>query len=153
MITTFDLMIAHPFLAGLPARDVERLARYAYRAPFRAGTRIFEEHGRAVHFWLIREGHVDLDTVVPGGGTVVVETLGPGAVLGWSWLFSPYRWHFGAVAAEPVLALVLDGPGVRGLCDADPALGHELTRRFTAVVVDRLQATRARLLTVRQPSP
>jgi hypothetical protein len=30
--------------------------------------------------------------------------------------------------------------------DADPALGHALSRRFIGVVVDRLQATRIRLL-------
>jgi hypothetical protein len=35
---------------------------------------------------------------------------------------------------------------VRAACDADPALGYELSRRFSAVVVRRLQATRARLL-------
>jgi hypothetical protein len=31
-------------------------------------------------------------------------------------------------------------------CDADPALGYELLRRFVQVVVDRLQSTRIRLL-------
>ncbi|MFI5911795.1 cyclic nucleotide-binding domain-containing protein [Dactylosporangium sp. NPDC051541] len=139
----------HPFLAGLAPRDVERLARWAHRAPFRAGTRIFEEHGRAERFWLIREGRVDLDTRTPG--PIVVETLGPGAVLGWSWLFSPYRWHFGAVAVDPVLAIELDGPGVRSLCAAEPALGLELTRRFMAVVVERLQSTRMVLTVAVRP--
>jgi CRP/FNR family cyclic AMP-dependent transcriptional regulator len=151
MITTYDLMVAHPFLTGLPPRDVERLARWAHRAPFRPGTRMFEENGRAERFWLLREGHVDLDIRVPGD-TVVIETLGPGTVLGWSWMFSPYRWHFGAVTVGPVLAIALDGPGVRGLCDGDPALGHELTKRFMAVVVERMQATRIRLLQTR-PEP
>ncbi|WP_432971536.1 Crp/Fnr family transcriptional regulator [Dactylosporangium sp. CA-233914] len=146
MISTYDLMVGHPFLAGMRPRDVERLTRWAHRAPLRAGTRIFEENGRAERFWLIREGGVELDTRVPGGGAVVVDTLGPGTVLGWSWLFPPYRWHFGAVTTSPVLAIALDGPGVRGLCDADPVLGQELTRRFMAVVVARLQATRSRLL-------
>jgi CRP-like cAMP-binding protein len=83
---------------------------------------------------------------LPGRGDVVVETLGPGAVLGWSWLFEPYRWHFGAVAVEETLTVEMDGAGVRRLCEQDPALGYELTRRFMAVVVHRLQANRMRLL-------
>jgi len=37
-------------------------------------------------------------------------------------------------------------PAVRAACDADPALGLELSRRFSAIVVHRLQATRIRLL-------
>ncbi|GAA2367011.1 cyclic nucleotide-binding domain-containing protein [Dactylosporangium salmoneum] len=146
MITTFDLLAAHPFLAGLPAGQVERLARWARRAPFRAGTRIFEENGRAQRCWFIRDGSVELRTRVPGRGEVVVETLGPGSVLGWSWLFPPYRWHFAAVAVRPVLSIALDGAGVRALCRDDPELGYELTTRFMAVVVDRMQATRLRLL-------
>ncbi|WP_432825961.1 Crp/Fnr family transcriptional regulator [Dactylosporangium sp. CA-092794] len=146
MITTYDLLAAHPFLAGLQPRHLERLSHWAHRAPFPAATRIFDENGRAEHCWLIREGFVNLDTAVPGRGDVIVETLGPGSVLGWSWLFPPYRWHFGAVTVGPVLAIALDGPGLRGLCAADPQLGYELTTRFMAVVVDRMQATRVRLL-------
>ncbi|GAA3455214.1 MULTISPECIES: cyclic nucleotide-binding domain-containing protein [Dactylosporangium] len=146
MITTYDLLVAHPFLDGLPADQVERLSRWARRAPYRAGTRIFEEHSHAQRFWLIREGSVTLQTQVPGRGAVAVETLGPGTVLGWSWLFPPYRWHFSAVTVDPVLSVVLDGVGVRALCRDDPVLGYELTTRFVAVVVDRMQATRTRLL-------
>ncbi|GAB3829121.1 cyclic nucleotide-binding domain-containing protein [Dactylosporangium cerinum] len=87
MSSIYDLMVAHPFLAGLPAPYVERLSHWASRAPFEAGTRIFEEHGQAERWWLIRDGYVNLDTRLPGRGDVIVETLGPGSVLGWSWLF------------------------------------------------------------------
>ncbi len=154
MITTYDLMVAHPFLTGLPLRHVERLSRYASRAPFHANTRIFQEHGTARGWWLIRDGFVNLDIRVPGRSDVIVETLGPGAVLGWSWMFPPYRWHFGAVATEPVLAIAIEGEGTRALCDAEPAFGYELAKRFTAVVVERMQASRMRLLDLYQaPSP
>ena len=150
MITTYDLMVAHPFLTGLPLRHVERLSRSANRAPLPANTRIFQEHGTARGWWLIRDGFVNLDLRVPGRGDVVVETLGPGAVLGWSWMFPPYRWHFGAVTTEAVLAVAIDGEGTRALCDAEPAFGYELTKRFMAVVVERMQATRMRLLDLYQ---
>lgn len=150
MKSTYELMVAHPFLAGLPADQVERLSRWARRAPFRAGTRIFEENGRAQRFWLIRDGEVSLQTQVPGHGEVILDTLGPGSVLGWSWLFPPYRWHFSAVTLGPVLSIALDGAGVRALCREDPVLGYELTTRFMAVVVERMQATRMRLLDLYQ---
>jgi CRP-like cAMP-binding protein len=87
-----------------------------------------------------------LDLHVPGRGDVIIESLDPGTVLGWSWLFPPYDWRFGASAAEPVRAIVLDAADVRVMCATDPALGYELTRRFTAVMLDRLQNTRLRLL-------
>ena len=146
MITAQDLLAAHPFLEGLTPDRLERLSSFAHRSQFHAGARVFSEGGRADRFWLIRDGHVTLDAHVPGRGEVVIETLGPGTVLGWSWLFPPYRWHFGATAVEPTLTVELDGAGVRRLCDADPVMGYELTRRFIEVVVERLQATRIRLL-------
>jgi CRP/FNR family transcriptional regulator, cyclic AMP receptor protein len=145
METAQDLLVAHPFLAGLPADRMERLSYWSRRQTFRAGARLFEEGGHADRFWLIRDGRVALDLHCPRE-TVVVEMLGPGTVLGWSWLFAPYRWHFGATAVADTLAVELDGPAVRDLCAADPALGFELTTRFLAVVVERMQTTRIRLL-------
>lgn len=144
--TTYDLLAAHPFLAGMPPEQVAQLAPWARRRLFHARARIFSEGGHAERCWLIREGRVTLDAQVPGRGEVVVDTLGPGSVLGWSWLFPPYRWHFGAVAAEQTLAVELDAPGLRRLSEEDPRLGRELYRRFLDVVVDRLQATRRRML-------
>jgi CRP-like cAMP-binding protein len=146
IITTYDLLAEHPFLAGMPREHLERLAPWGHRSLFHAGTRVFSEGGRAERFWLIRDGRVALDTHVPGRGDVVVETLGPGAVLGWSWLFPPYRWHLGATAVVQTLTVELDADGVRRLCADDPAIGYDLHRRFIEVVVDRLQATRMRLL-------
>lgn len=146
MDTAYDLLAAQPFLADLTRPQLNKLSCWTKKSYFHAGARLFEEGGRADRFWILREGHVNLDTHVPGGPGAVVETLGPGAVLGWSWLFRPYRWHFGASAVETTLALELDGPGVRSLCKQDPVLGYELVSRFMGVVVERLRATRLRVL-------
>ena len=146
-----DLVSTHPFLAGLTSDTYTQLSTLARRCEFRAGERVFAEGGQAERFWLILSGHVQLDLHVPGRGAVLIESLGHGAVLGWSWMFPPYVWHFGAMAVHPTDTLELDGIGVRQTCDADPALGYELTRRFIQVVADRLQATRIRLLDLYGP--
>lgn len=153
IVTTYDLLAAHPFLTGMAPEKLERLTAWGRRSAFHAGTRIFSEGRTADRFWLIRDGQVTLDTHLPGRGDAVVETLGPGTVLGWSWFFPPYRWHFGAAAVEPTLTIELDGRGVRRLCAEDPEIGYELSRRIVTVVVDRLQATRARLLELYQSQP
>ena len=146
LTTAQDLLAAHPFLNGITEERLARLSTWARRSPFHAGARVFSEGGHADRFWLIRDGKIRLVAQVPGRGDVEIGMLGPDTVLGWSWLFPPYRWHFGAIAVEPTLTVELDGAGVRRLCDSDPALGYDLTQRFIRVVVERLQATRARLL-------
>lgn len=143
---TYDLLLTHPFLAGMAPRQLKRLAPWGTRSLFHAGARVFPEGGKAERFWLIRNGLVALDVHVPGGGEVRIETLGPGTVLGWSWLFPPYRWRYGATAVTQTLTVMFDAAEVQPACSEDPELGSELYRRFIEVVVDRLQATRLRLL-------
>lgn len=146
MITMAELITGQPFFAGMRPIHLERLSYYARRSVYRAGMRIFAEGGHANRCWIIRDGAVRLYAHVPGKPDVVIETLGPGAVLGWSWLFPPYTWQFAAVATEPTLTIEFAGTELRKLCAGDPELGYELTRRLMAVVVERLQATRARLI-------
>ena len=146
MQTMAEQLAQQPFLAGMRPAHLERISVYAHRSAFRAGARIFHEGGHANKCWIIRDGEVEIDTTVPGRGPVAIERLGPGSVLGWSWMFPPQTWHFGAVATEPVLTIEFKAPELLRLCEGDPQLGYELTKRFTAVVVDRLQTTRTRLI-------
>lgn len=148
METTAMMLAEHPFLAGMRPMHLERLSYYTRRGVFRPGARVFNEGGHANRFWLIRDGRIDLDTHLPGRPDAVVESLGAGTVLGWSWLFPPRTWHFGAVAREATRTVELDAAGVLQLCRSDPELGYQLTTRFMAVVVDRLQSTRTRLVDV-----
>ncbi|WP_064744035.1 Crp/Fnr family transcriptional regulator [Actinomadura oligospora] len=138
----------HSFLRDLRTPHLQRLSTAAKEVELPERHRFFDEGGHADRFWLIETGRVGLDVHIPGRGLVVIETFGRDTVLGWSWLFPPFQWRFGARALEPVRAVEFDGRLVRTLCAADPELGHELTRRFAEVMLDRLQATRLRLLDV-----
>ena len=139
-------LAAHPFLRGLPRVHLDTLGMTASDVTFGPGQRIFEAGGYAGRFWLVQSGHIVLDVPVPGGGAVIVDTIGLGDLLGWSWLFPPFRWAFGAVSLTPVRAFEFDAAAIRALCAADPAFGGELTRRVAAVMARRLAAARTRLL-------
>ncbi|MCI0383131.1 cyclic nucleotide-binding domain-containing protein [Streptomyces sp. CNQ085] len=123
----------------------------AREAAFRSVTRIFEEGERADRFWIIRSGTVALDLQVPGRGRAVVETVGAGALLGWSWLCPPRQWHLGAETRGPVHAWEFDAGAVRDLCAEDPVLGLALVTAVAETIGDRLRATRTRLLDLYGP--
>jgi CRP/FNR family transcriptional regulator, cyclic AMP receptor protein len=139
-------LAAHPFLHGMSRDHLGVLAEAARDVRFPARHRLFEEGGNATRFWLIQSGHASLDLHIPGEGPVVIETIGMGELLGWSWLFPPYKWAFGAVAVTAVEAFEFDALTVRERCAADPQLGSELSQRITRVLAKRLQATRIRLI-------
>jgi CRP/FNR family transcriptional regulator, cyclic AMP receptor protein len=136
----------HPFLRGMSRDQLRALAGTACDVSFPARQRLFEDGGNATRFWLIQSGHVSLDLHIPGEGPVVIETIGMGELLGWSWLFPPYLWAFGAVAVTAVEAFEFDAPSVREMCATDPGLGYELNQRIARVLAKRLQATRIRLI-------
>jgi CRP-like cAMP-binding protein len=135
----------------LPSEGRERLLALAREVSLPAGTRIFEERSRADRFWIIQSGSVNLDLHVPGRRAAVVGNLGPGDLLGWSWLFPPYSWHLGAEVHSPVRALEFDATVVRALCEADPVMGRAIFRTVAEIVAHRLQGARTRLLDLYGP--
>ncbi|MFF0745446.1 Crp/Fnr family transcriptional regulator [Streptomyces sp. NPDC004111] len=138
-------------LSALPAEHRRRLMRLARETAFSSGTRLFEEGGHADRFWIVRTGSVALDMHVPGRRAPVIETLGHGELVGWSWLFSPYVWQLGAEAQSPVRTYEFDAATVRIMCHEDPAFGTEVGQWVGRVLAHRLQSARTRLLDLYAP--
>lgn len=136
----------HPLLAGLPGDAAQAVAGCATEVTFKPGDLLLVEGDAADVLYLIRHGRVAIEVHWPERGRVVIETVGAGACVGWSWMVPPYRWHFDARAVEPVAAIALDGACLRSKAAADPALGYALMGRISAMLLSRLQATRVRLL-------
>ncbi len=112
---TLELILAeHPFFKGLEPRYMQLIIGCASNVRFDVGTTIFREGEPADRFYLIREGKIALETFAAGRGSVIIETIEAGEVLGWSWLFPPYRWHFSARVVEPTRAIALDGAFYHG---------------------------------------
>lgn len=144
--TLEPILEKHPFFAGLDERYLELLTGCATNLRFKPGEYLFREGDEAKQFFVIREGTVALEIFVPGTGPKKIQTLEDGDVVGWSWLFPPYTWHFSGRAAAPLRALVLDGKCLRDKCEEDHDLGYEFQKRVSRIVVERLQATRLQLL-------
>jgi CRP-like cAMP-binding protein len=142
------LVAEHAFFAGLGEKALDLVAGCGRNAAFAAGETLAREGTEADSFFAVREGRVAIEIHAPGRGSLAVQTVGPGGVVGWSWLFPPHRWIFDARAVEPVRAIRFDGRCLRKKCDADHELGYEFMKRFSAVFVKRLEATRLQLLDV-----
>ncbi|MFI9604169.1 MULTISPECIES: cyclic nucleotide-binding domain-containing protein [Streptomyces] len=133
-------------LTALPQKQRERLMEVAREVSFPEDTRIFEAGGTADRFWVIRSGAVHLDQQVTPTRKVTVASLGAGDLLGWSWLFPPYQWDFGAEAYSQVRAYEFDASAVLALSVEDPLLGLSLVRTVAEVLAHRLELTRGKLL-------
>jgi CRP/FNR family transcriptional regulator, cyclic AMP receptor protein len=143
-----ELIANASVFTGLDDRWLALIAGCGRNEHFGGGDYLFHEGQPADRFFLIRRGVVALEVQAPGSGTQVIETLCQGEVVGWSWLFEPYRWQFDARASEPLRVVAFDAACLLGKCDADHALGYQLMQRFASAMLERLQATRLQLLDV-----
>lgn len=138
----------HPFLRGLNRTQLALLADCALPAEFKPGEVIFREGEKAQLFYLIEKGKVVLESGKKYGEPVVIQTIGAGDLLGWSWMLPPYRWHFTARAIEPTEVIYFAGTILREYCEQDHSLGFELHKRISEVMMKRLQAARQKMLSM-----
>jgi CRP-like cAMP-binding protein len=138
----------HAFFAGLDESFRTLVTGCAKNIRFEEGQYLFHEADPADEFYLIRHGEVALELSAPGRSPVTFQTLGPGEIVGVSWLVPPYRWTYDARALSLVRAIAIDGACLRGKCEADHDLGYEMMKRFTPILIRRLQATRLQILDV-----
>jgi CRP/FNR family cyclic AMP-dependent transcriptional regulator len=147
MIRGLETLLAeHPFFKGLEPTYLSFIAGCGANVTFQAGEYIFREGDPADHFYIIRHGRVQREIFAPERGPLPIDTLAAGDVLGWSWLFPPYRRFSDARALELTRAIALDGACLRDKCDEDHHLGYELMRRLAPLAMRRLQATMLQLL-------
>ena len=138
----------HPFLAGMNRSQLTLLTDCAMKVHFSPGQLIFREGELANRFYLIETGKVILESSARFGDPVIIDKVGAGDLLGWSWMFPPYVWQFTARAAEPTSAIFFYGTILREYCERDHSLGYELFKRMSAVMIKRLQAAREKMLAI-----
>ncbi|MDX1951179.1 MAG: cyclic nucleotide-binding domain-containing protein [Verrucomicrobiota bacterium] len=138
-----------PVFEGLKPEWIDILAQAAMRIRFNPGQLIFRQGEQANCFYLIEEGKVSLlfeENREPCRLTV----LGKSEILGWSWLFPPHLWQFTARAVSPSQVLFFCGTRLREICEKNYEFGYELMKRFSAVMVQRLQCSRLELIRSRR---
>jgi CRP-like cAMP-binding protein len=142
------VLAAQPFLKGLSKPQLEMLSNNALEVEFPAGKLIFSEGQAANRFYVILKGEVALESAAAKKGVPpsLIQVIKTGDVIGWSWLFPPYKWNFDARAVKPTKAIIFFAATLRKQCETDPRLGYEVMKRVSKVVIRRLQATRWQLL-------
>ena len=148
MKTFVDFLSVHPLFSELSPENQELLCGCVQERAFDPHEMILKSNAPADAFHMIREGQVSLQVHAPHRPPLIIQTLGPDEVLGWSWMIPPYEWHFDAVAQTPVSTFELDARCVRGRCETDPSFGYMLSQCFSHIMLERLNATRLQLLDV-----
>jgi CRP-like cAMP-binding protein len=138
----------HPFFQGMSGELVDLLARNATEQSFTTGDLLIREGEPANEFLLITNGKVALEVVAPDRPRLTIQTIGPGEVLGWSWITAPYRWRLDARALKPTKAIALEAPMLREALETRPSDGYQFLLKLLPVIGQRLENTRMQLLDI-----
>lgn len=137
---------AHPFFADLSPAQLNVLVGCATNARFDPGEFITRANEPADKFFIIRDGRVAVQITPPGRGSIIIETLADGDVIGWSWLFPPYTWNLDARPMETVRAIALDGKCLRAKMEKDHDFGYAMHTRFARLMLERIRSLREQLI-------
>ncbi len=146
MPSTADYLAAHAFFSALSEDYIKLLSEFVVERQFAKGEVLFQQGKVADKFYLVRKGQISVQVPALVGPPLELQILGENQMLGWSWLIPPYRWNFMARAVEDTELLEFDGHAILARCEKDPKFGYELFKRFTALMSERLNAARQKMM-------
>ncbi len=142
-----DLLAETNFFDNMDEEYLELLAGCGILVHFKPGEYLAKEGEEANNFYLILKGDVSIESKIPNG-ILTVGKADEEDVVGYSWLFPPFRNAFDARALNHVRAIKLDGKCLRGKAEDDHKLGYEFMKRFAQLVLERMQATRRQMIDI-----
>ncbi|MCL5047220.1 MAG: cyclic nucleotide-binding domain-containing protein [Firmicutes bacterium] len=137
-----------PLFKQLPDEAVTLLSECAEEVSFEAETQILTEGAMASTFYVVKSGEVSLQVQQPQSIPLVIQTINGNSLLGLSWISPPYQWSFDAIALDKVEAVEFHAACVREKLQAHPEYGFLIMQSILGVFLERLQATRTRMLDI-----
>lgn len=141
-----NYLSGHAFFSGLDDAFVKYLADSASERQIKKGEVLFKQGNSADKFYLLRSGEISVQVPALMGPVLEIQRLGEDQILGWSWLIPPYRWHFMARAQEDSEVIEFDGSAILAHCEEDTNFGYHLLKRFAALMSERLEAARQKMM-------
>lgn len=134
-------------LAGLLAAALEEAGTRPQQVRFRRGEVLFREGDPATAFYVIERGRVRLELSTPGRPDAVIQTIGPGDLVGLSWFDGAgATWSWNAMAMMDTHTLSLDAAAVRAALLRDPGLRADVASCVASEAIRRLHAARQQLV-------
>jgi CRP-like cAMP-binding protein len=134
------------FCKGLSIEYQRRLFAAGEIKSYQPCDRLFFEGQSSRDIYLLADGQVALETSIPGQDPMLLQTVGPGELLGWSPVLGLGVMSATARAITPCHVLALNAERILALAEEDPKFVLEFMRRVAITLARRLNATRLQLL-------
>ncbi len=153
-----EILRRYPFFARLAPEQINVLAKMAKEETVETEHIFFREEEDLDHFYLVLEGAVAIVFELPERDVehkisdqfarklqtrdVVISTVGPGEVFGWSGLVPPHKATAGSKAVTPCRVVAFDCKALLKAFDEDCSFGYIMTQKAAQVIGERLRDLR-----------
>lgn len=134
--------------ADVAQETIKQVAAIAEERTYEADDIVHRENQASDHLYIVAEGHVDVQYLLPSGRRTTVDSLGPGDFLVWSAVVKPYQTDSIGICRAHSTLLSINAEQLRELCEKDPHFGYHLMGQMARVIRRRLQAARLQLADV-----
>jgi CRP-like cAMP-binding protein len=135
---------ALPVFARLPDDELARLSTLAPGLRFASGAALFDQGARAASCFVVVSGEIELSRT-HGAETWVIDTVGPGAVLGLGALWEEGVRPVSALARSAGVVMEIRRDALEKLGAECPAVADRLHEEASGLVVRRLRGARDRV--------
>jgi CRP-like cAMP-binding protein len=165
-MTTKNLLSAFTFFSGVAPATLDLIARKGEVLTFEAGAVVFHLNDPAEHFYGLLEGEIALSLVsndkvlktkikyedavqtsmVEEEKWIVLDTVDPGQIFGWSSLAGSARRTVTAQCTEPCRVIALAAVDLKAMFEKDYALGYTIMKKLSDIIAKRLKHRTEKLI-------
>ena len=138
----------HLLFAELSKKDLKSVSEFSSVESYKKDSFIFETGHTADSIYLITDGRVSIEMHEPVRGSLILESLTKGQLLGLSWLSYPSHWVFDARCLDDVSAIKIDAKKLAEFCESNHEAGYNIMKNIALLIRDRLQSTRLQLMDI-----
>lgn len=142
------LLLESPFFQSFPQDQLSLLAKCSEIVHFNENELLLTEGEKADYCYLILSGGVAIESHYPGREALVVSKVTTQGIVGFSWLFPPFRNQFDARAVIRGSAIKLNGSCLLPIIEKNHELGYHLLKGFSAIMLQRMQTARRQMLDI-----
>jgi CRP/FNR family transcriptional regulator, cyclic AMP receptor protein len=136
-----------PWFLELNPASIQRLASVSDVRLYENGEVIFSEGEQHPFLYIVLEGKVLLESLIPGRGLLPIFTAESLDVIGWSSMTPVVRQKTSTARVLALTTLLaFDADSLMELCESDCDLGFVIMRRLANVVASRFLTHRLHLL-------
>ncbi len=144
--STIEYLSTHEFFSEFSDDNLKFLCECSSSRELKKGQILFLQGEHADNFYVVRSGCISIQMPSIMGPSLEIQTLGKDQVLGWSWLISPYKWHFQTKAEEDSKLLMFEGSAILARCEQEPEFGYDLLKKFAALMSAGFNAARQKMM-------